>query len=344
MRKLLARFLNPTVIVCLLAAVALAAQIQSPGQAVAVNQPPQFPQAVGYVNDFAGKLSPAVKQQLEARLTAFMTRSGVDFVVVTMRLESLQGRAIEAYARALASQWGIGRGPKKLGVLLLIAIGSPDESNVYHGATRLAVSPNLQAYLSNELAAQLIQPMRADFQAGRFDQAVTTGAQSVMATLAEKLHVTLNNTNATPVDSTSPPPQIDSVQSSKWSWWSWLSSIFMPLSFLTFIGLIIIRIIKSLESGGSWQSGYGSNDETRAGLPSLLHNPANPDHYHNQVSHWSSTDSTWSQDSSNTSSSWSSDTSSASNSWTSSDAGSSSSDFGSSSSGDFGGGGASDSW
>ncbi len=74
----------------------------------------------GFVNDFAGVLSPQEKQTLEAKLSAFKKSSGSELTIVT--LKNLGGDTVENYAVELFKEWGIGQKGKDNGVLFLAAI------------------------------------------------------------------------------------------------------------------------------------------------------------------------------------------------------------------------------
>ena len=69
----------------------------------------KFPQPSGFVNDFAAKLSPDTKQQLENLLTNFKNRTGIEVTVVTVNFDDMQGYPIEDYTLNLGRQWGVGR-------------------------------------------------------------------------------------------------------------------------------------------------------------------------------------------------------------------------------------------
>jgi len=154
---------------------------------------PDYPQPQGMVNDFAGKLSPATKQQLETLLTNFKDRSGgIEVSVVTVPYEKLGDYPIEDYALGLARKWGIGAGSDKNGLLLLIAIRPPDSQGRYSGATRLEVSRHLEGDLPDGLAGALISRMRDDFRAGQFDRATTIGVQTILATLASRRGISMD--------------------------------------------------------------------------------------------------------------------------------------------------------
>src|SRR5262245_48542233 len=160
---------------------------------VACPAEPVFPQPQGMLNDFAGKLSPGTKQQLETLLTNFKDRSGgIEVSVATMDFDKLGGYPIEDYAIGLARKWGIGAGSDKNGLLLLIAIRPPDSEGRYSGATRLEVSRHLEGDLPDGLAGALINRMRDDFRAGQFDRATTTGVQTILATLASRRGISMD--------------------------------------------------------------------------------------------------------------------------------------------------------
>ncbi len=153
---------------------------------------PQFPQPQGMLNDFAGKLSPASKQQIETLLQNFRDRTGIEVTVVTIGFDEMQGYPIEDYALGLGRAWGVGRDSQKRSLILMVAIKPPDSEGLYHGGTRLEVSRHLEGDVPDILAGEIIRKMRDDFQAGRFDQALTTGTQTILATLAQRLGISMD--------------------------------------------------------------------------------------------------------------------------------------------------------
>ena len=158
---------------------------------------PQFPQPQGMVNDFAGKLTPGSRQQIETLLRNFRDRTGIEVVVVTIPFDDMQGYPIEDYTLRLGREWGVGRDAEKRSLVLLVAIKSPDRLGRYHGGTRLEVSRHLEGDVPDILAGELIRKMREDFSAGRFDQALTTGTQTILATLAQRLGISMDGIDST---------------------------------------------------------------------------------------------------------------------------------------------------
>jgi len=78
-----------------------------------------FPKPQGFVNDFAGMMSPGVKAQLEDELVNFEKETSAEVVVATVN--GLEGYTVEDYAARLFEAWGIGKKTKDNGVLLLVA-------------------------------------------------------------------------------------------------------------------------------------------------------------------------------------------------------------------------------
>src|SRR5690349_15647184 len=158
---------------------------------------PQIPKPQGFLNDFAGKLSPSTKQQIETLLNNFRDRTGIEVSVVTINFDDMQGYPIEDYTLRLGRDWGVGRDAQKRSLILLVAIKPADSQGVYHGGTRLEVSRQLEGDVPDILAGELIRKMRDDFSAGRFDQALTTGTQTILATVAQRLGVSIDGIDQT---------------------------------------------------------------------------------------------------------------------------------------------------
>ncbi len=153
---------------------------------------PQLPQPQGMVNDFANKLDSSTRQNLETLLENFRDRSQIEISVVTIPEADLHGYTIEQYGLQLGRQWGVGRGAKTPAALLLVVIKEPGSDGLYHGDTRMEISRHLEGDIPDGLAFELIRRMRDDFQAGRFNQALTTGVQTIVATIADKQGISMD--------------------------------------------------------------------------------------------------------------------------------------------------------
>src|ERR1044072_5465808 len=105
---------------------------------------PTIPPPQGFVNDFASKLSPDTKQQLENLLLNFRARTDIEITVVTVNFDDMQGYPIEDYALYLGRQWGVGRDSIKPAAVLVVAIKPPGSDGLYQGGTRLEISRHLE--------------------------------------------------------------------------------------------------------------------------------------------------------------------------------------------------------
>lgn len=213
----------------------------------------QLPQPQGMLNDFAGKLSPASKGQIETLLQNFRDRTGIEVAVVTISFDDMQGYPIEDYALRLGRQWGVGRDSEKRALVLLVAIKQPDSQGAYHGGTRLEVSRHLEGDVPDALAGELIRKMRDDFTAGRFDQALTTGTQTILATLAQRLGISMDGIDSS--QAARQPVRQPSRAPSRGGGGISLFSIII----IVFVVLAIIRAIGGGRGGGGRRGGIGSD-------------------------------------------------------------------------------------
>src|SRR5271167_2100778 len=107
-RRAIAWAAGPTLLVTLLcASAALAEKIEQ--------LKPQ-----GYVNDFAGVLSEAVREQIAAVCKEVDKKAHAQIAVVTVR--SLDDVAVEDFANKLYERWGVGYKGENRGVLILLAV------------------------------------------------------------------------------------------------------------------------------------------------------------------------------------------------------------------------------
>ncbi len=144
----------------------------------------QVPDAkpTGYVNDYAGVLSPAGKQRLEALATELDQKTGAQLAIVIVN--SLEGLPIEDYSIELASRWGIGSKEKgDTGIMLLLAI--QDRRN------RIEVGYGLEPILPDGKVGSILRDMRPLLRAGDYDGAVWQAAGQIAGIIAQANNVTL---------------------------------------------------------------------------------------------------------------------------------------------------------
>lgn len=112
-----------------------------------------FPKATGFVNDYAGILSPAYKVNLESQLQAFKTQTTNEIVVVIVN--DLQGQDMFGYSQGLFTAWGIGTADKNNGVLFLVG---PKEGYPFpeKGEAFINVGGGLEGALPDSLTGTIL--------------------------------------------------------------------------------------------------------------------------------------------------------------------------------------------
>lgn len=123
------------------------------------------------VNDFAGMLSPAAKQQLSDTLGRLEQTDSTQIVVLTV--PSLEGEVLEEFSIKVAEKWKIGQKGFDNGAILLIA--QKDRK------IRIEVGYGLEGTLTDLMAGRIIRNVIVpQFKAGNFDQGVTDGVQAMI--------------------------------------------------------------------------------------------------------------------------------------------------------------------
>lgn len=129
-----------------------------------------IPPVQGYVNDFAGVLSPAAKVQIETYLRQFEASDSTQIVVATVT--NLQGEPIDMVALEFAEAWKIGQKGKDNGALLLIA--KEDRK------MRIEVGRGLEGRLTDLLAGRIVDnEISPRFKTGDFDGGIAAGVSAM---------------------------------------------------------------------------------------------------------------------------------------------------------------------
>ena len=83
-----------------------------------------YPDFVGYVNDYAHLLSAPQASTLNQELRDFDNRTTIEVAVVT--IDSIGSEKPQDYAVNLANYWGVGKRDKNNGIIFLVAMKSHD--------------------------------------------------------------------------------------------------------------------------------------------------------------------------------------------------------------------------
>jgi uncharacterized protein len=132
-----------------------------------------FPKPTGYINDFAGVLSPEMKTQLEALATEVKEKTGAEIAVAIVN--SLEGDSVENYANQLAEKWGVGDEQDR-GALLLLAIQDR--------RMRLEVGYGLEPIITDGTAGEVLDQITPYLGRGDYDGGVRVGLTRVAQIIA----------------------------------------------------------------------------------------------------------------------------------------------------------------
>ena len=131
----------------------------------------------GFVNDFAGLLSPDQKQQLETKLSDFEKTTGNEIAVVT--IPNLGGDIIENFAVKLFEDWKIGKKGKDNGILVLIA---KEDKKI-----KIETGYGLEGALTDAQSFWLIDKiMKPAFQSENYYQGIDGAVDKIIAATKEE--------------------------------------------------------------------------------------------------------------------------------------------------------------
>jgi uncharacterized protein len=141
---------------------------------------PQDLRPQGYVNDFAGVLSPDARSKLTALCSELDQKAHAQIALVTVH--SLEGDSIEDFSITLAQKWGVG--PKTdRGVLILLAVND----HKY----RVEVGYGLEAILPDGKVGGFGRQMLPALRQGDYDGALLQLTGSIAGVIAQSSGVAL---------------------------------------------------------------------------------------------------------------------------------------------------------
>jgi len=136
-----------------------------------------LPSYSGYINDYAGKLDPTSKNNLEELSARIEKDTGSEITVAIVN--NLGGLSQEEYAFELFEKWGIGKEKEDNGILILIGIEGEEGSRPLRmevGYGLEGVITDLEAgYILDEILIPRLQ--EGDFYTGLYNAIVAIGDQ-----------------------------------------------------------------------------------------------------------------------------------------------------------------------
>jgi uncharacterized protein len=144
-----------------------------------------LPPPTGYVSDFAGVLSPATKQSVEALCNQLDRQAHAQIAVVTIK--TLDGdQSIEEFATALEDKWKVGPKGTDRGVLMLLVM-TPRKG-------RIEVGYGLEGILNDAKVGDIGRSMVQAAAQGDYNTAVPLGVGQIARIIATDAGVTLTQT------------------------------------------------------------------------------------------------------------------------------------------------------
>jgi uncharacterized protein len=129
------------------------------------------PKLQGYVNDYAGMISPATASRLEKELKAFEQSDSTQLVILT--IPSLEGETSDGFGIRVAEAWKIGQKNKDNGLIVLVA---KQEHKI-----RIEVGKGLEGRMTDLLAGRIIDlVITPRFKRGDFDGGFASGVSALI--------------------------------------------------------------------------------------------------------------------------------------------------------------------
>lgn len=140
-----------------------------------------LPKPTGYISDFAGVLSPSVKQQMEMLCGQVDRQAHAQIAVVTVKTLD-DGYTIEQFATELEDKWGVGNKEDR-GVLMVLVM-TPRRG-------RIEVGYGLEGILNDAKVGDIGRSMVPAANRGDYDEAVPLGVRQLAGIIAQDAGVTL---------------------------------------------------------------------------------------------------------------------------------------------------------
>ena len=147
-----------------------------------------LPAPTGYVNDFAGVLSPETRQSVEDLCTQVDQRAHAQIAVVTVKTidpdKTGATPSIEEFATALEDKWKVGAKGTDRGVLMILVM------NPRRG--RIEVGYGLEGILNDAKVGDIGREMAPYARQGDYNQAVTLGVHELASIIAADAGVSVD--------------------------------------------------------------------------------------------------------------------------------------------------------
>ncbi len=213
--------------------------------ALAAATPLEQLKPTGYVNDFAGVLSPGQKAQLTSAIEQIQNTYGIQIALVTVK--SLQGGSAFDLAYHYAHHWGVGHKGKDNGLLILLAIKDHKyDTQVGYG---------LEPYITDADAGAWMRSLNPQLRSGDYGAFFAGMLEDINQTLAARM-----GSKGHPAANPGAPPR-------RRGGFPWQSLVFMLIVFAAFGlmgrmggnagGCLFLPFLMGGFGGGGFGGGWG---------------------------------------------------------------------------------------
>jgi uncharacterized protein len=236
-----------------------------PGESVA-----GLPAPTGYVNDFAGVLTPETKQSLEELCTEVDRQAHAQIAVVTvqkleadpmkgMSADQMPAPSVEEFAVKLEEKWKVGAKGTDRGLLLIVSL----DPRKY----RIEVGYGLEGILPDGKVGEIGREMQPYLHTNDYNQAIALGVREISQVIATDAGVTLAGLDGSEAParvqySSQPQMQVNPI-----------TALIFAVIVLVVIAVLIrtghigllFFLLFSLMGGGRGGGGFGGGDNEGGG-------------------------------------------------------------------------------
>jgi uncharacterized protein len=155
----------------------------APSLVVTAESVNSLPAPTGYINDFAGVLSPSTKSSLENLCTQVDRQAHAQIAVVTIKTLD-NDQSIEEFTTALEDKWKVGAKGTDRGVLMVLVM-TPRRG-------RIEVGYGLEGILNDAKVGDIGRSMVPAAEQGDYNTAIPLGVTQIARIIATDAGVTLN--------------------------------------------------------------------------------------------------------------------------------------------------------
>jgi len=220
-----------------------------------------LPAPTGYVNDFAGVLSPETRQSLEELCGQLDHQAHAQIAVVTVKSmdpdKSGATPTIEEFATALEDKWKVGAKGTDKGVLLIVSL-NPRKY-------RIEVGYGLEGILPDGKVGDIGREMQPYLHTGDYNQAITLGVHQLAQVIDADAGITLSpDANGPPVPVTSGGSQPQAQSSVPMLVFGGIVLVVIVVLILTghmgLLFLLLFNILGGGRGGGFGGGGFGGGE------------------------------------------------------------------------------------